>query len=116
MGRSARFPPLAWPLFFPGIGHNGRMRQVLMYRRAAGFRVAECRSLPGCVTQGETRDSAPGNIIKDAIQACVDALEADKLPVPEDHFEAQLVTVDHLPVVSGRECGRAPEQVGLRLI
>jgi predicted RNase H-like HicB family nuclease len=72
--------------------HNECMRQVLIYRGEDGFWVAECPSLPGCVTQGETQDSALANI-KEAIEAYVGALEADKLPVPEEHFDARLVTV-----------------------
>jgi predicted RNase H-like HicB family nuclease len=72
--------------------HNDVMRQVLVYRGEDGFWVAECASLPGCVTQGESQDAALANI-KEAIEAYVDALEADKLPVPEEHFDARLVTV-----------------------
>lgn len=68
------------------------MRQVLIYRGEDGFWVAECPSLPGCVTQGETQDSALANM-KEAIEAYISALEADKLPVPEEHFDARLVTV-----------------------
>ena len=75
-----------------GIGHNGRMRQVLLYRGEDGYWVAECPSLPGCVTQGETEDSALANM-KEAVRAYVEALEADNLPVPEEHFDARLVTV-----------------------
>jgi predicted RNase H-like HicB family nuclease len=82
---------LALP-FFPEIRHNETMRQVLIYRGEDGFWVAECPSLPGCVTQGETQDATLANI-KEAIQAYVSALEADNLPVPEDHFDARLVTV-----------------------
>jgi predicted RNase H-like HicB family nuclease len=48
--------------------------------------------LPGCISQGETQDSALANI-KEAIEAYIGALEADKLPVPEDRFDARLVTV-----------------------
>ena len=68
------------------------MRQVLIYRGEDSFWVAECPSLPGCVTQGETHDSALANM-KEAIRAYLDALEADRLPVPEEHFDARLVTV-----------------------
>ena len=68
------------------------MRQVLLYRGEDGLVVAECPSLPGCVSQGESRESALANI-KEAIHAYVDALEADRLPVPEEHFDAHLVTV-----------------------
>ncbi|MDZ4798951.1 MAG: type II toxin-antitoxin system HicB family antitoxin [Bryobacteraceae bacterium] len=68
------------------------MRQVLLYRGEDGLVVAECPSLPGCVSQGETQESALANI-REAIQAYVGALEADHLPVPEEHFDARLVTV-----------------------
>jgi len=78
--------------FVPGIRHNGTMRQVLLYRGEDGLVVAECPSLPGCVSQGETQESALANI-REAIQAYVGALEADHLPVPEEHFDARLVTV-----------------------
>ena len=71
--------------------HNKSMRQVLLYRGEDGLVVAECPSLPGCVSQGETQESALSNI-REAIQAYVSALEADHLPVPEEHFEARLVT------------------------
>jgi predicted RNase H-like HicB family nuclease len=68
------------------------MRQVLIYRGEDGLWVAECPSLSGCVSQGETQESALANI-KEAINAYVGALEADNLPIREEHFDARLVTV-----------------------
>jgi len=68
------------------------MRQVLIYRGEDGFWVADCPSLAGCVTQGESQDAALANI-REAIEAYVGALQADNLPVPEEHFEARLVNV-----------------------
>ena len=68
------------------------MRRVLIYRGEDGFWIAECPSLPGCVTQGDTEDTAVVNI-KEAIRAYVEALEADGLPVPDEHSDARLVTV-----------------------
>ena len=68
------------------------MRQVIIYPGEDGFWVAECRSLPGCVSQGETREQAIANI-REAIQGYILALRDDKLPVPEEHFEALLVAV-----------------------
>ncbi|MEO8661034.1 MAG: type II toxin-antitoxin system HicB family antitoxin [Bryobacteraceae bacterium] len=68
------------------------MRQVLLYRGEDGMVVAECPSLPGCVSQGETHEAVLANI-REAIQAYVAALQSDHLPVPEEHFEARLVTV-----------------------
>ena len=78
--------------FVFGIRHNVDMRQVLLYRGEDGLVVAECPSLPGCVSQGETEETALANI-REAIEAYVGALEADRLPVPEEHFDARLVTV-----------------------
>lgn len=57
-----------------------------------GFWVAECSSLPGCVSQGETREEAITNI-KEAIRGYIAALEEDRLPVPEERFEALVVAV-----------------------
>jgi predicted RNase H-like HicB family nuclease len=68
------------------------MRQVLIYRGEDGLWVAECPSLSGGVSQGETQESALANI-REAIKAYVKALEADNLPVPEEHSDARLVTV-----------------------
>ena len=68
------------------------MRQVLIYPGEDGYWVAECPSLPGCVSQGQTKEEAINNI-KEAIQGYIEALEEDKLPVPEEKFEALLVAV-----------------------
>lgn len=59
------------------------MRQVIVYRGEDGFWVAECPSLPGCISQGVTREEAIRNI-KDAIDLAIDVLEEDKVPVPEE--------------------------------
>ena len=59
------------------------MRQVIIYPGEDGYWVAECPSLPGCVSQGETRQQAITNI-KEAIIAYVGVLEEDGLPVPEE--------------------------------
>lgn len=68
------------------------MRQVLLFRGEDGFWVAECSSLPGCVSQGATREEAITNI-KEAIRGYIAALEEDRLPVPEERFEALVVAV-----------------------
>lgn len=68
------------------------MRQVLIYPGEDGYWVAECPSLPGCISQGETRAEAIANI-REAITVYVEALEADGLPVPAEHFDALLVAV-----------------------
>ncbi|MDP2884539.1 MAG: type II toxin-antitoxin system HicB family antitoxin [Ignavibacteria bacterium] len=68
------------------------MRQVVLYPGEDGFWVAECPSLPGCVSQGETREKAIANI-REAIEAYVAALQDDHLPVPPERFEALLLAV-----------------------
>jgi predicted RNase H-like HicB family nuclease len=68
------------------------MRQVVIYSGEDGYLVAECPSLPGCVSQGKTREDAIVNI-REAIQAYESALREDHLSVPEDRFDAMLVAV-----------------------
>jgi predicted RNase H-like HicB family nuclease len=68
------------------------MRQVVITRGEDGYWVAECPSLPGCISQGRTKDEAIANI-REAITGYIGALEADGLAVPEDHFDTLLVAV-----------------------
>ena len=68
------------------------MRQVVITRGEDEFWFAECPSLPGCISQGESKAAAIANI-REAIAVYVEALEDDGLPVPEDHFDAVLVAV-----------------------
>jgi predicted RNase H-like HicB family nuclease len=68
------------------------MRQVLIYAGEDGYWVAECPSLPGCISQGKDKAEALENI-REAIRGYVAALEEDNLPVPEERFEALLVAV-----------------------
>lgn len=68
------------------------MRQVFLYPGEDGYWVAECPSLPGCLSQGKTREQALRNI-REAIDLYVETLEDDGLPVPEEHLDALLVAV-----------------------
>lgn len=68
------------------------MRQVLIYPGLDGYFVAECPSLPGCVSHGISREEAITNI-REAIRVYIAALEDDGLPVPEEHFGTLLVAV-----------------------
>jgi predicted RNase H-like HicB family nuclease len=61
------------------------MRQAVIYPGEDGYWVAECLSLPGCISQGKTKEEAIHNI-KEAIDAYVLSLEEDGLPVPEERF------------------------------
>ena len=57
------------------------MRKVVIYPGENGYWVVECSSLPGCVSQGKSKEEAIANI-KEAIQGYIAALEQDKLPIP----------------------------------
>ncbi|MYB57311.1 MAG: type II toxin-antitoxin system HicB family antitoxin [Gemmatimonadetes bacterium] len=62
------------------------MRQVIIYPGEDGYWVAECPSLPGCISQGKTKPEAVANI-KEAIEGYVLSLEEDGLPVPDKQVE-----------------------------
>jgi predicted RNase H-like HicB family nuclease len=68
------------------------MRQVMIYPGEDDCWVAEVPSLPGCISQGKTKEEAVTNI-KEAINAYVNALKEDGLSVPEERFEALLAVV-----------------------
>ena len=68
------------------------MRQVIIYPGENGYWVAECPSLPGCISQGSTREEAIANI-REAIRLYITALKEDKLPIPEERFETLVVAV-----------------------
>ncbi|MGA2984744.1 MAG: type II toxin-antitoxin system HicB family antitoxin [Terriglobia bacterium] len=68
------------------------MRQVVIYPGEDGYWVAECPSLPGCVSQGKTKEQAAQNI-KEAVRGYIAALEEDGLPVPEERFEVLVVAI-----------------------
>ena len=68
------------------------MRQVIIFRGEDGYWVAECPSLPGCLSQGKTKEETVGNI-REAIRGYIAALEEDKLAVPEERFDAVLMAV-----------------------
>ena len=61
------------------------MRQAIIYLGEDGYWVAECPSLPGCISQGKSKEEAIASI-KEAIQGYIAALGEDGLPVPEEHF------------------------------
>ncbi len=68
------------------------MREVLIYHGEDGYWIAECPSLPGCISQGKTKEEAIINI-KEAIEGYILTLEEDNLPVPVENFEAFVVAV-----------------------
>lgn len=53
-----------------------------MYPGEDGYWIAECPTLPGCISQGKTKEKAIQNI-REAIAGYIAALEEDGLPVPQ---------------------------------
>ena len=68
------------------------MREVILYRGEDGYWVVECPSLPGCISQGKTKEEAITNI-KEAISGYIASLEKDNLSIPEERFEVSVVVV-----------------------
>lgn len=68
------------------------MRQVIIFPGEDGYWIAECPSLPGCISQGKTKKEAILNI-REAIELYIEVLEEDKLSVPEERYEAMTVVV-----------------------
>ncbi len=67
-----------------------RMKLVTTLERdEEGVWVAECPSIPGCVSQGDTRDEALANI-REAIAACLEVRAERGLPLT---IETQQVEV-----------------------
>ncbi len=61
-------------------------RRVILYPGEDGYLIAEVPSLPGCVSQGKTRDEALANI-QEAIALHVEVLQERGELVPDDLVE-----------------------------
>ena len=68
------------------------MRQVIVYPGEDDYWVVECPTLPGCLSQGRSREEAIANIIE-AIRGYIAALREDGLPVPAENFDTLVVAV-----------------------
>jgi predicted RNase H-like HicB family nuclease len=69
------------------VEEEGEMKyRVLIEQDEEGVFVAEVPSLPGCISQGETRAQALENI-KEAIAGYLESLEAHNEPVPPTILE-----------------------------
>lgn len=62
--------------------------RVLIEQDEDGVYVAEVPSLPGCISQGQTREEAVENV-KEAIAAYLESLEAHGEPIPPPHHHAR---------------------------
>ena len=68
------------------------MRQVIVYSGEDNYWVVECPTLPGCISQGRSREEAVANI-KEAIRGYIAALMEDGLPVSAENFDILVVAV-----------------------
>jgi len=65
--------------------------RVLIEQDEDGMFVAECPSLPGCVSQGKSRKEALGNI-QDAVRGYLESLKKHNEPVPPP-IEEEIIEV-----------------------
>jgi len=56
------------------------MREVIIYPGEDGYFVIMCPSLPGCISQGKTREEAIENI-KEAIELYIETLQEENMPI-----------------------------------
>ena len=64
--------------------------EVFLEKAEEGGYVAICPTLPGCISEGETREETLRNI-KDAIEGYLAALKAHGEPIPD--VEVEIVEV-----------------------
>ena len=63
--------------------------RVIILQDEDGVFVAECSTLPGCVSQGKTRAQARKNIAE-AIEGYIGSLKKHKEPIPPSLYEASV--------------------------
>jgi len=63
---------------------------VTLDRDEDGVWIVECPSIPGCVSQGQTKDEAVENI-KDAIAACLQVRAERGLPLTIETHQVEVV-------------------------
>jgi len=66
--------------------------RIIIEKDEDGKFVAECPTLPGCISQGKTRAEAVSNI-KDAIEGYVQSLKKHKEPIPPS-IEEEVVEIN----------------------
>ena len=60
--------------------------RVIVEEDEDGIFVAECPTLPGCISQGKTRKETLANI-KDAIKGYIQSLKKHNEPIPPSVYE-----------------------------
>ncbi|MBI2558318.1 type II toxin-antitoxin system HicB family antitoxin [Candidatus Woesearchaeota archaeon] len=66
--------------------------RIILEQDEDGIFMAECPSLPGCISQGKDRKEALNNI-KDAIKGYLESLKKHNEPVPPS-IEEEMVEVN----------------------
>ena len=81
------------------------MFNVTLDRDEDGYWIVECPAIPGCISQGDTREEALENI-KEAIKVCLEVraelgmpltIETCKVDVKIDDFEREIALVRQQP-------------------
>jgi len=72
------------------------MRYAIVYQDEEGNWIAEVPSLPGCVTQGDSREDAIENI-REAIALYLEDLDEGQRELYQEYINPELVAVE--PVV-----------------
>jgi antitoxin HicB len=62
-------------------GRSFMKYRILIKQDEDGMVVAKCSSLPGCISQGKTREEALNNI-RDAIKGYLESLKKHNEPIP----------------------------------
>ena len=65
-------------------------RKVLLYPGEDGYFIVEVPSLPGCISQGKTREEALANI-EEAILLYIEVLQDRGEFIPEDKVEVVVI-------------------------
>jgi predicted RNase H-like HicB family nuclease len=63
---------------------------VTLDRDEDGVWIVECPSIPGCVSQGQTKQEALENI-KDAISACLQVRAERGMPLTVETYQVEVV-------------------------
>ncbi len=72
--------------------HYGRLMRfsVTLDRDEDGLWIAECPAIPGCISQGDTRDSAVENI-RDAIKLSLEVRAEHGIPLTVEAQQAEVL-------------------------
>ena len=73
------------------IGYENMKFRIIIEQDEDGVFIAECPTLPGCVSQGNTRKDALNNI-QDAIKGYLESLRKHNQPIPPS-IEEEIVEV-----------------------